>query len=290
MKLNAAHQTRWEGIKRSWYSFRRNPSAIVGLIIVVLIAFAAALAPFITPYPKHAGRFVDFPNKNRPPSWEHPFGTDDFGRDILTRTIFGYRSSLLLGIVVLAIVVPVGTLLGLIAGYFKGWLEAFIMRITDIFISIPPLVLAMAILSVLSPSLLNAMIAVSIIWWPWYTRMIYNITSSIRNEYYIQAAHVLGAGKLHILLKEILPNCTSAILTKMTLDMGFVILIGAGLGFLGLGAQPPHPELGTMVADGAKFLPDLWWISIFPALAILLVILGFNLLGDGLRDMFDVRV
>lgn len=290
MKFSAAHQARWEGIKRSWYSFRRNPSAVVGLIIVVLIALAAGFAPFITPYPKHAGKFVDFPNRNLPPSWEHPFGTDDFGRDILTRTIFGYRSSLLLGIVVLAIAVPVGTLLGLIAGYFKGWIETFIMRITDIFISIPPLVLAMAILAVLSPSLLNAMIAVSIIWWPWYTRMIYNITSSIRNEYYIQAAHVLGAGKPHILLKEILPNCTSAILTKMTLDMGFVILVGAGLGFLGLGAQPPHPELGTMVADGAKFLPDLWWISIFPALAILLVILGFNLLGDGLRDMFDVRV
>lgn len=278
-----------ESFRRGWYGFRRNPTALVGLVIVGIVVFMAVFAPFAAPYPQHAGKFVDFANASRPPSFQHPFGTDVIGRDILSRVIFGYRFSLTLGSVVLSIAVPVGVILGLIAGYFRGIAEILIMRVTDIFLSIPPLVLALAIMAVLKPNLFNAMIAVSLMWWPWYTRMIYSITSSVRNEHYIQAAEVIGASRFHILFREILPNCTSSIFTKMTLDMGYVILIGASLSFLGLGVQPPQPGLGTMVAAGAKFLPDLWWMSIFPALAILLVILGFNLLGDGLRDMFDVK-
>jgi len=163
------------------------------------------------------------------------------------------------------------------------------MRITDIFVSIPPLVLALAVCSVLTPSVFNAMMAVSLMWWPWYCRMVYGIASSLRNEFFVQAAEVTGAGKLHILFREILPNCYAPIFTKMSLDMAWVILIGSALSFVGLGAQPPTPDLGTMVAEGGRYMPDQWWIAVFPALAIMVVVLGFNLLGDGIRDMLEVE-
>jgi peptide/nickel transport system permease protein len=159
------------------------------------------------------------------------------------------------------------------------------MRITDIFLALPRLVLALAIAAILTPSLSNSMIAVSLVWWPWYCRLVYGIASSIRNEFYVQAAEVIGAGTPHILFREILPNCISPIFTMVTLDVGIVILLGASLSFLGLGVQPPKPGLGTMVADGAMYMPESWWMCVFPALAIVAVVLGFNLLGDGLRDL-----
>ena len=160
------------------------------------------------------------------------------------------------------------------------------MRITDIFLAVPPLILALAITSVLTPNLFNAMLAVSLMWWPWYTRLVYGLSSTLRSEFFVNSAVAIGASTSHILFREILPNCVSPIFTKMSLDMGWVILLGSALSFVGLGVQPPRPGLGTMVADGATYLPDQWWISVFPALAIVVVVLGFNLLGDGLRDMF----
>lgn len=279
---------RWSDIKRSWYKFSRNPLSTIGLGTVLLIIFLALLAPYIAPYPEHAERYIYNPAEAKmPPSWRHPFGTDEFGRDILSRVIYGYRYSLMMAAVVLALVTPTGVVLGLFAGYFRGSIiEVIIMRVTDVFICVPALVLAMAICAVTTPSVFNAMMAVSLMWWPWYCRLVYNVTSSLRNEFFVQAAEIMGASTLHILFKEILPNCLGSILTKMTLDAGWVILIGASLSFLGLGAQAPTPDLGTMVASGAKYLPDLWWISIFPAIAIVVVILGFNLLGDGVRDLF----
>jgi peptide/nickel transport system permease protein len=241
----------------------------------------------VAPYPEHAGAFVDFENASQPPSLQHPFGTDVVGRDILSRIFYGFRFSLLMGVVVLALVVPPGVTLGLLAGYNQGtWLETVIMRVTDIFLAVPPLILALAITSVLTPNLTNAMFAVSLMWWPWYTRLVYGLASTLRNEFFVNSAEAIGASKGHIMFREILPNCISPIFTKMSLDMGWVILIGSALSFVGLGVQPPKPGLGTMVADGAKYLPDQWWISVFPALAIVVVVLGFNLLGDGLRDMF----
>ena len=161
------------------------------------------------------------------------------------------------------------------------------MRITVL--AVPPLLLALAISSVLKPNLFNAMMAVSVSWWPWYTRLVYSMASSIRNEFYVQAAELVGASKTHIIFREILPNCLPPIFTKMTLDVGFVILLGASLSFVGLGEQPPVPALGTMVADGAKYMPEQWWVSVFPGLAIMVIVLGFNLLGDGIRDMMSTE-
>lgn len=280
-------ETRRENLGRSWYKFSRNPLSVVGLATVVLLVLLAILAPFVAPYPRHAGPFTDFAHAKLPPSWQHLCGTDQIGRDILSRVIFGLRSSLLMGVVVLALVVPPGVLLGLVAGYFQGtWIDTIIMRITDIFLAVPPLILALAVASVLQPNLWNGMLAVSLMWWPWYTRLVYSLTSALRNEYFVSAAEITGASTAHILFREILPNCVSPILTKMSLDVAWVIIIGSMLSFVGLGVQPPEPSLGTMVADGARYLPDQWWIAIFPALAIVVVVLGFNLLGDGVRDMF----
>jgi len=286
----SAFSRRWEEIKKGWYKFSRNSLSIAGLFTVLLVVILALFAPYLAPYPKHAGRFVDFAHAGLAPSLTHLFGTDVFGRDILSRIFFGYRFSLIMGLVVLGLVVPPGVILGLLAGYFKStWIDTVIMRITDVFLAIPPLVLALAICSVLKPNLFNAMMAVSLMWWPWYTRLVYGLASSLRNEFFVQAAEVTGAGKAHILFREILPNCISPIFTKMSLDMGWVILIGSSLSFVGLGVQPPKPGLGTMVADGAKYMPDQWWIVVFPALAIMVVVLGFNLLGDGLRDFLAVE-
>ncbi|MCX7299144.1 MAG: ABC transporter permease [Rhodobacterales bacterium] len=274
---------------QNWYRFSRNPTAVIGLIIVVVSILAAILAPHITPYPDHAGAFVDFRNRHQPPSWDHWFGTDNVGRDILTRVIFGLRVSLLLAFVVLIIAVPFGTIMGLLAGYFGGWTEIVIMRLTDIALALPPLIMALAVAAVLEPSLMNAMLAIASLWWTWHTRLVYSMVRQIRALEYVEAAETLGASKFHILFREILPNCVSAIAVKTSLDAGFVILVGASLSFLGLGIQPPTPDLGTMVADGAQGLPDYWWESMLPGVSILFVALGFNLLGDGLRDLFDVE-
>lgn len=275
-----------KAVQKSWYKFSKNPLSIIGLVIVLAIIFITIFANVIAPYPKHASWFTDFANAKLPPSLSYPFGTDTMGRDVLSRVIFGFRYSLMMAVVVLVLVVPTGTFLGLVAGYYNNtWLDTIIMRLTDIFVAIPSLVLAMMISALLEPSLFNAMLAVTLLWWPWYTRLVYGIACSMRNEYFIQSAEMIGASPFHILIREILPNTLAPIFTKMTLDVAWVILIGASLSFIGLGAQPPTPDLGTMVSDGYRYMPELWWISMFPSLAIVFTILGFNLLGDGIRDM-----
>jgi len=279
--------SRRDNFGRSWYMFSRNPMSVLGLVIVVGLILAAIFAPYVAPYPKHAGPFVDFANAKLPPGLPYLFGTDQIGRDILSRIIFGLRSSLLMGVVVLLLVVPPGVMLGLLAGYFQDtWVDTTIMRFTDIFLAVPPLILALAVASVLEPTLWNGMLAVSLMWWPWYARLVYGLTTTLRNEYFVSAAEVTGASTRHILFREILPNTLSPILTKISIDIAWVIIIGSMLSFVGLGVQPPEPSLGTMIADGSRYLPDQWWIAVFPALAIVLVVLGFNLMGDGVRDMF----
>lgn len=274
----------WKG----WYKFSRNPLCAVGLFVLFLIVIVAILAPVITPYPKQAGAYTNFSEASQPPSLKYFFGTDTVGRDVFTRVIFGYRFSLLLAIVVISLSVPPGIVMGLLAGYYQDtWLETVIMRLTDIFLSVPPLVLALAICAMLSPNLFNQMMALCLMWWPWYSRLVYSTTRSLRSEAFVRESELTGASITHILFREILPNCLGPILTKISLDMGFVITLGASLSFIGLGVQPPKPGLGTMVAEGSKRLPAEWWGAIFPALAIVLVILSFNLVGDGLRDMFS---
>jgi len=274
---------------RRWRRFRRNPTAAVGLAIVALVVLAAIFAPWISPYPDHVGAVVNFRARHQPPSAHYWLGTDNVGRDILTRVLFGYRISLILAATVLIFAVPVGVVLGLLAGYFGGWTETIIMRANDVALAIPPLVMALAVTTVLTPSLIHSMLAIAALWWTWHTRLIFSIVRTLRQQEFVEAAKTLGASRFHILFRELLPNCASAILVKTSLDFGFVILVGAALSYLGLGVQPPTPDLGTMVASGADFLPERWWESLFPGAAILVAALGFNLLGDGLRDLFDVE-
>ncbi len=272
-------------MKRTLVILLRNPLSAFGVLLVATVVLSALLADVIVPFPEHRGAVVDFANFNQPPSAQHPMGTDLVGRDLFSRIVYAYRISLLLGVVVLAIAVPIGVTVGLVAGYLGGRVEYVLMRLTDVFLSIPPLVLAMSIMGVLEPTLINGMLAVTAMWWPWYARLVYNLTRAEREEGYVLAAEVLGAGRVWVMFREILPNCVPSIVTKMTLDLGFVILIASSLSFLGLGVQPPTPDLGSMVADGATYLPDSWWLTVFPGLAILLAVFGFNLVGDALREI-----
>jgi len=270
------------------YKFTRNKLSVVGLILVCISIFLAVTVTVIVPYPKHIGPFVDYANASQPPSSEHWFGTDNIGRDVFSRVIYSFRGAMIMSLVVLAISVPVGTILGLIAGYYHGTkIDTLIMRITDVFLSVPALILALAIASILEPNMMNSMLAVTMMWWPWYTRLVYGQASSISREYFVRNAELIGASKAHIMLREILPNCLSPITTKMALDVAWVILMGAALSFVGLGERPPTPAFGQMISDGSKFMPDLWWMTIFPASGVVFMILGFNFFGDGIRDMFD---
>jgi len=276
---------------RYWYKFRRNKLSLVGLGAILAIVLIAIFASWLAPYPSSAGLYVNFAAAGQAPSWAHLFGTDQAGRDVLSRVMFAFRYSLMLMGVVLSITVAPGVVLGLIAGYYNGRrISTFIMRLADIFVAVPPLLLALSVASVLTPSAINAMLAVSLAWWPWYTRLVYSSASSIRNEDFVRAAELVGASRWHIMFKEILPNTLGSILTKVTLDCGWVILIGASLSYVGLGAQAPTPDLGTMISEGSRYLPAQWWITIFPAFAIVVVILGFNLLGDGINDMFSAGI
>lgn len=270
------------------YKFTRNKLSVFGLVLVALSIFFAVFVEHIVPFPEHIGAFVDYGNASQPPNAVYWFGTDNMGRDVFSRVIYCFRGALLMSIVVLAISVPIGTLLGLIAGYYQGTkIDTAIMRMTDVFLAVPALILALCIASILKPNMMNSMLAVTLMWWPWYTRLVYGQTISIAKEYFVKNAELIGASKLHIMVKEILPNCISPISTKMALDVGWVILMGASLSFVGLGEQPPTPAFGQMISDGAAYMPDLWWMTIFPALGVVFMILGFNFLGDGLRDMFD---
>lgn len=274
-------------MKRTVFILLANPLSVIGLLLVGTVFFCALFADVIAPYPEHAGAVINFAFANKPPSADYLLGTDVVGRDILTRIIYAYRIALGMGLVVLLIAPPIGVAIGLIAGYIGGRTDFILMRITDIFLSIPPLVLALAIMGVLEPTLLNAMLAVTAMWWPWYARLVYNITRGEKVEGYVLAAEVIGASKTHIMFREILPNCVPAIVTKMTLDFGFVILLASSLSFLGLGVQAPTPDLGSMVSEGTRYLPDSWWLTIFPGLAIMIAVFGFNLVGDVLRDVLE---
>lgn len=279
-----------ESLKRSWFKFSESKISVLGLAIVLIFVFLAFFGKSLVPYPEHIGAYVDFASASQPPSSEHIFGTDLMGRDIFSRIIGSFHNTLLMGVIVLIISAPVGFIIGVVAGYHKGrMIDTVLMRVTDIFLAIPPLVLAMAIASVLEPTLTNSMLAITVMWWPWYARLAYGVASSLRTENYIIYAELTGAKMGHIIFREILPNCLSAVLTKMTLDMGYVIIMGATLSYAGLGEQAPAPALGNMISQGVKYMPDQWWFTIFPALAIVVIVLGFNLMGDGISNMLGTE-
>lgn len=265
----------------------RNPLAAVGLTVVVLLVLVALFAPLLT-----LGRSPlaqDLATRLAPPSGAHPFGTDELGRDIFARTVYGARATLAIVALVGLIVVPIGLAIGTTAGYAGGWLDAVLMRITDIFLAFPSLVLALAFAAALGPGIVNAVIAISLTAWPPYARLARAETAAIARTDYIAAVVLQGASVPRILVRHIVPLCLSSVLIRLTLDMAGIILIAAGLGFLGLGAQPPTPEWGAMVAAGRSVVLDQWWVATIPGLAIFAVSLAFNILGDGLRDVLDPK-
>lgn len=266
--------------------FLRNKPAVVGTFFMALMVVVMFVWPWLVPYPDDVADAVNFDRMLEPPSLEFWFGTDEAGRDILTRIMAGTGMSLGLGLVVISVAIVIGVPLGMIAGYYGSWTERIIMRIVDVFSSVPALVLALAISVLLGPSLTNAMIALSIVWWRVFARIAHGQTLSIKTEPYVAIARQMGASDAHILFREILPNMASAILVTATLDAGAVILIGTSISFLGAGASPPAAEWGLMVASGRAYLPGSWWPSLFPGLAIFITVMSLNMIGDGLRDFF----
>lgn len=269
--------------------FSQSPLSVVGLVIIVVLVLVALIGPFLVPYPDDATGAIHIKDKLQGPSAAHFFGTDHVGRDVFTRVVVGARISLLAGVTVIALALTVGTLLGAVAGFFGGRLSDAIMRVTDIFLTIPDLILAMAFAAALGPGLMNVMIAVSLVWWPGYCRLTRANVVALRDSQFAEAASSLGASSGRVLFRHVLPNSLPTILVKASMDVGFAVLTTAALGFIGLGTQPPNPDWGVMVSDGRAYLRDAWWYSTFPGLGILLVVVGFNLMGDGLRDVFDPR-
>jgi len=266
--------------------FFRNPLALAGLALVVALLAIAAVAPLLA----HGDPVAqDLSRRLRPPSASFWFGTDELGRDIYTRILYGARITLGIVSLVVVIVAPIGLLVGCVAGYLGGIADAVLMRVTDVFLAFPRLILALAFVAALGPGIENAVIAISLTAWPPYARIARAETIVLRDSDFISAARLLGASSARIVLLHVMPLCLSSVIVRVTLDMAGIILTAAGLGFLGLGAQPPSPEWGAMISAGRKFILDQWWVAAFPGLAICLVSLGFNLLGDGLRDVLDPK-
>jgi len=267
--------------------FARSAASLLGLGLVVVFLLIAALGPWIVPYPEDARGAVHLDQKLQPPGVRHWFGTDEVGADIYTRAILGARVSLRIGLIITLLAAAIGVPLGIVAGYVGGPLGEAIMRVTDVFLSVPALVLALAIVGALGPGITNAIVALGLVWWPGYVRLVQSKTLALKGQTFVEAARAVGTGRLRIVFVHILPNCVSPITVKASMDMGSAILAAAGLGFIGLGAQPPYPEWGAMISHGRNYLPTWWWYSAFPGLFIYLTVLGFNLLGDGLRDILD---
>ena len=271
----------------TWRRFSSNWLAVAGLAVIIALVLVAIFADLIAPYSPVIGDLKGA--RLLPPSATHWFGTDDLGRDIFSRIVYGSRLTLFVVVLVAVIAAPIGLLVGTVAGYAGGWIDAVLMRITDIFLAFPKLILALAFVAALGPGIENAVIAIAITSWPPYARIARAETLTVRNSDYIAAVQLMGASPFRIVLRHIMPLCLSSLIVRVTLDMAGIILTAAGLGFLGLGAQPPLPEWGAMIASGRRFILDQWWVAGMPGLAILVVSLGVNLLGDGLRDALDPR-
>jgi peptide/nickel transport system permease protein len=268
---------------------RTNPLITTGGVISLVIMLIALAAPLVIPYPADAGSATHPEIALHAPSLQHLFGTDQVGRDVFSRVLYGARVSPLVALVVLLIACAVGIPLGVVAGYFGGIADEIIMRITDVFLAFPPLLLALAFATVLPANLTSLTIAIAITWWPWYTRLIRGQAASVAGRPYVEACRALGIQSWRILLRHVLPNSVTPLIVQVSLDVGGVILTASALSFLGLGAQDPTPDWGLLVAEGENYFTTQWWLVTFPGLAILLTALAFNLLGDGLRDVLDPR-
>jgi peptide/nickel transport system permease protein len=264
----------------------RSPLTVAGLVILLVSIVGIAGAPALAAY---GPLQQDFAQRLKPPSWAHAFGTDDLGRDVLTRLLYGGRVSVPVGFVLVISAAVIGTSIGGVAGFAGGWIDELLMRVADIFLAFPPIVLALALAAALGPDLRNAIVALVVVWWPYYARMMRGITLAVRQRDYVLAAQALGASHPRVLLRAILPNTYTPILVLATIDMGSGITAAASLSYLGLGVRPPTAEWGSMVAQGAQLL-DQWWLAAFPGAAILLVVLGLNVIGDSVRDALDPRL
>ncbi|HEX3489476.1 MAG TPA: ABC transporter permease [Streptosporangiaceae bacterium] len=272
-----------------WRGLRANPLLAVGGALVLLIVVVAVLAPLIAPFPGDAGNASHPFSVLHAPSSAHWFGTDQVGRDILSRVIYGTRVSPVIAVIVLAIACAIGVPLGVAAGFLGGWVDELIMRITDIFLAFPPLLLALALASVLPASLTSLTIAIAAVWWPWYVRLLRGQAASVAGRPYVESCRALGISRRRIIFRHILPNALTPLLVQVSLDVGGVILTASALSFLGLGAQDPTSDWGLMVAEGQSYFTPDWWLVTFPGLAILVTAFAFNLLGDGLRDLLDPK-
>lgn len=280
---------RLKRFRESLYLLSRNKLSLLALIILVLLALIAILAPYIAPYPEDFADAAHMSESLLPPSAQHWMGTDELGRDIFSRVLYGARVSLRAALCAVGLSLVIGIPLGAIAGSFGGWVDNVIMRITDVFLSFPPLLLAIAMVALMGSSLNNAVLAISLSWWPWYTRLVRGQAISVKERKFVQAAETIGTSRMKIIFKHIIPNCISPVIVQASMDIGGVILTVASLSFLGLGAQLPTPEWGLMISTGRRFFPDSWWYCIFPGLAIFITVLCFNLLGDAIREILDPK-
>ncbi len=279
-------QARLGEIYRAAAAFFAHPLAAAGAAIVLLLALVAALAPLIAPFPPAT---QDLAIRLQPPGAAHWLGTDELGRDILSRLLHGARITLGIVALVAAVAAPIGLVVGCTAGYRGGWVDAALMRLTDVFLALPRLILALAFVAALGPGIENAVLAIALVAWPPYARIARAETLALRGSDFVAAAKLAGASSGRIVLRHIMPLCLASVVVRVSLDMAGVILVAAGLGFLGLGAQPPAPEWGAMIAAGRKYMFDQWWVAAMPGIAIAMASLGFNLLGDGLRDVLDPK-
>lgn len=280
-------QARLGALYQGWLTFRSNKLAMFGLIILILLVLMAIFAPLLAPYSPFSQNLAD---RLQPPGAAHWLGTDHLGRDIMSRLIYGSRITLFIVGTVALIAPIIGLFIGTVAGFAGGWVDQVLMRITDIFLAFPKLILALAFVAALGAGIGNAVLALAITAWPPYARLARAETLTIRNADFIAAARLQGAGPMRLLIGHIWPLCISSLIVRVALDMAGIILSAAGLGFLGLGAQPPMPEWGAMISDGRTYILDFWWVAAMPGLAIFIVSLAFNLLGDGLRDVLDPRL
>ncbi|GAB4171374.1 MAG: ABC transporter permease [Thalassobaculales bacterium] len=267
----------------------RDRAAALGLGLVLALIVVALLAPVLAPFPNDVFEFHTA-NRLSPPTADNWFGTDRMGSDIFSRLLFGARITIMIALIAVGVAVAIGVPIGLIAGYYRAWPSELLMRVSDIFLAVPQIVLAIAIAQTLGPSIENVILALSVTYWPFWARLVYAETRAVKNEVFIESAIALGASDFRVMVLHILPNIASAIIVRTSIGMGATILTAAALGFLGLGAPPPTPEWGRMIAESREFLPEAWWYATAPGIAIFLVVMGFNLLGDGLRDILDPRI